>query len=168
MRAHRLSFLVYSKVSYAASTVKCCGSYMSASVPSDHGKFDPFRVLTEHAEHLNGIRRPKLFSKPFYEIMSGALVWRDERTAQTPVEAIWALRLIWAYRTSLMLNNPRTEWESLWNHAYAHFPAWVGFRPSRRAPTPKLLRIYRKGDVGLRKCLRDLERETPTGEQDSG
>lgn len=122
--------------------------------------FEPIRiVLAEHADHLNRIHWPRPFGKPFYELMSGAVVWRDETNAQTPGEVIGALRFIWGYRTSLMLDEPREELEELWRFGMSAFPRWVGFRPTRRTATPKLLRIYREGDVGLRKCLRDLERE---------
>src|SRR5688572_13853330 len=103
--------------------------------------FDPYRELAKYADHLNGIRRPRWFARPFYEIMSGALIWTDERTRQTPVEVVWALRFLWAYRTSLMLNEPREEIGEYWQFGVSTFPEWVGFRPERRIATPKLLRI---------------------------
>jgi hypothetical protein len=131
----------------------------AAMAADDDANFDPYRTLAEHAAHLNGVRRPGWFSKPFYELMSGALVWRDERRRDTPVHVVWALRAVWAYRTSLMLGAPREELAEFWQYGLKHFPQWVGFRPERREPTPELLETYRRGDVSLRKCLRDLERE---------
>jgi hypothetical protein len=121
--------------------------------------FDPYRWLTDYAAHLDGIRRRGLFASPFYDVMSGALVWTDEKNRRTPVEVVWALRCLWAYRTSLMLNKPRVDCEEFWSFGLERFPHWVGFRPRRRVPTPRLLRLYRRGDVGTRRCLRQLERE---------
>jgi hypothetical protein len=48
---------------------------MAADVDANFG---PLRELTDHAAHLNGSDRPNLLSQPVYELMSGALVWRDE------------------------------------------------------------------------------------------
>jgi hypothetical protein len=126
-------------------------------MPEDSCNFDPLRVLTEHAGYLNAIAVPDRTEPPFYELMSGALVWPDETRPDTPVEVIWALRSVFAYRTSVMLGEPRTELAKFWEHAISHFPKWVGFLPERRASDPELLAIYRRGSVGLRKCLRDME-----------
>jgi hypothetical protein len=126
----------------------------------DRDNFDPYRTLDEYADHLNGIHWPRS-GFPFYDVMSGGLVWTDETRRffrRTPTEVIWALRALWAYRTSLMLNEPREELAGFWQYGLARFPRWVGFRPQRRKPTPKLLEIYRRGDMSLRKCLRDLKR----------
>ena len=127
----------------------------------DQDNFDPYRTLNQYSEHLDRIRWAGS-ELPFYELMSGGLVWDDEirRDFQrTPSEVIGTLRFLWAYRTSLMLGQPREELAALWEYGLARFPRWVGFLPERRTPTQKLLEIYRRGDVSLRKCLRDLERE---------
>ena len=133
--------------------------------------FDPYRALVrEYADYLNGIRWRR-FGFPFYDIMSGAVVWTDETRhlfRRTPTDVIDVLRFLWAYRTSLMFGEPREELAEFWEYGLTHFPRWVGFRPQRRQPTPKLLRIYRKGDVSLRKCLRDLERDMDREEGDAG
>jgi hypothetical protein len=117
------------------------------------------RTLTKHAEHLNAIRQPASSPEIFFELMSGALVWSDETNPTTPTEVVWALRVIFAYRTSLMLNQPRAGFKPVWDQGLALFPKRIGFLPERRQPTPNLLAIYRRGDVSLRKCLRDMERE---------
>jgi hypothetical protein len=121
--------------------------------------------LARHAAHLNSLRRRRLFARPFYEIMSGALVWRDESHRDTPSELIDVLRCLWTYRTSVMLSEPREELAGVWRMAMQQCPHWVGFRAERGKPTPKMLRIYREGDVRLRKCLRDMERDM---EEESG
>jgi hypothetical protein len=131
----------------------------------DHDSFDPYRTLHAYADHLNRIRWPR-FWLPFFDMMSGALVWTDETryiVRRTPTEVIWALRALWAYRTSLMLDHPREELAEYWRFGLSRFPSWVGFRPARRRATPRLLRIYRRGEVSTRKCLRDLEREEADG-----
>lgn len=121
--------------------------------------FDLAKTLREYADHLNAINKPKWRAEVFYELMSGALIWSDERNKETPTEVIWALRFLFAYRTSLMLNEPREELKSKWDLGLELFPQWVGFRPERREPTPGLLEIYRRGYVGMKKCLRDMDRE---------
>src|SRR5258706_16482689 len=102
--------------------------------------FVPYRTLNEYSVYLNGIRGAR-FGLPIYDLMSGGLVWMDETRRsfrRTPTEVIWALRALWAYRTSLMLNEPREELAEFWRYGLAHFPRWVGFCPQRRKPTPKL------------------------------
>lgn len=121
-------------------------------------RFDSRRALAEHAAHLNRMHRPKLFARPGYELLSGALVWPDEFRRDTPTHVCRGLRPVWAYRTSLMLDAPRADLAEWWEFGLAHFPRWVGFRPERRRATPKLLELYRRERVGVQKCLRDLER----------
>jgi hypothetical protein len=128
-------------------------------VSDDSRSFDPVQTLAKHAEHLNAISSPGPRPKVSYEIMSGALIWSDETNSKTPGTVMEALRYVVAYRTSLMLGKPREVLKPIWEHALTLFPNWVGFRPERRQPTPELLRIYRRGDVSLRKCLRKIERE---------
>jgi len=121
-------------------------------------------VLDRHAERLNRRRWPWPFVPPFYDVMSGGLAWPDElQRLRHSSDVTDLLRCLWAYRTSLMLGKPHEDDAALaevWRMALQACPHWVGFRPNRRTPTPKLLRIYREGRVRMRKCLRDMERET--------
>lgn len=126
---------------------------------------DPMSALREHAHHLNSIRRPRLFRKVFYELMSGGLVWTDETHGSTPREVKNSLRIIFAYRTSLLLGEPRDEFKPYWDQSLELFPRWVGFRPERRTATPRLLETYRRGNVSLKKCLKDMERESDVGSE---
>jgi hypothetical protein len=143
--------------------------FASVNVVSDDDScFDPVQMLTDHAEHLNAICSPASWPKVFYDIMSGALIWSDETNSKTPVEVIWALRFIVAYRTSLMLNKPREELKPMWNLGLSLFPKWVGFRPERSQATSKLLQTYRRGDVSLRKCLRDVKLKMDTEDGGAG
>jgi hypothetical protein len=125
----------------------------------DRRHFDPVSTLTDYAGRLNSIRWPAWRPKVVYDMMSGALVWSDETDVNMPVEVIWALRPIVAYRTCLMLSRPRGELASMWELGLSLFPKWVGFRRGRRRAAPKLLQIYRSGEVGLKKCLREIEKE---------
>jgi hypothetical protein len=118
-------------------------------------KFDPSHVLNANAEHLNAINAPQASPTIFYDMLSGGLVWSDETDKSTPTKVIWALRPIFAYRTGLILDRPRDEFKGHWEHAMSLFPKWVGFQTERRQPTPELLAIFRRGEVELRKCLRD-------------
>lgn len=117
------------------------------------------QCLRMHAAHLDTISQCAKPEDVFYDLMSGALVWRDETEKTTPIQAVWALRTVVAYRTSLMLSDPRTEFREVWDTASNLFPNWVGFVPDRRRPSARLLEIYRRGDVNMRKCLRDRGRE---------
>lgn len=117
--------------------------------------FDPYQSLEEYASRIDGIRESDLSLKPFYDWMSGALVWRDETRPDTPTRLIWALRPVWAYRTSLMLGEPREELAQCWQFGLERFPNWVGFLPERREPRAELLEIYRKGKVKMLEALRE-------------
>ncbi|CAN0340419.1 unnamed protein product, partial [Ectocarpus sp. 4 AP-2014] len=120
---------------------------------SDGRDYDVLYQFEQYAVHLNALDTAGSCEDVFYEIMSGALIWKDETSQDTPVEVVWALRTLWAYRTSLMLDAPRTELTKYWDSALSLFPEWVGFSPERRKATPRLLHIHRQGSVSLKKCL---------------
>src|SRR5688572_11750893 len=110
---------------------------------------DLFLALDEYAEVLNRKTVPWGFFGPYFEPFSGGLAWPDEmpwppwRRRYGLMDAMRGLR---AYRTSLILGEPRAELEPLWRHGMEKFPRWVGFRESRRRPSKRLLRIHREGD----------------------
>jgi hypothetical protein len=127
---------------------------------SDDADDDPHLVLTRAAEHLDRIRRPRLLRWPFYDPLADAVVWTDEmRWLRMPGVVVSALRGVWCYRTSLMLGKPREDCAADWALGLEKFPNWVGFRPARRVATPRLLRIYRAGNLCVRKQIREWERE---------
>jgi len=140
----------------------------------DHKDLNSYmrEVLATHGPRLDRRRFPWLFAFAFYDEWSGGLAWTDELNwVRRNAEVSDLLRALWAYRTSLMLGKPHEDDAALaevWRMTQAQCPHWVGFRPGRRAPTPKLLRIYREGNVRVRKCLRDLKREfdaeSPSGD----
>ena len=122
------------------------------------------KLLKEHATYLNAIRWRGWRTTISYELLSGALIWSDEIREGMPRDLINALKILFAFRTSLMLGKPREEFRPAWDASLQLFSKWIGFRPERRAQTEKLLEIYRRGDVGHRKCLRDMEREWKAAE----
>lgn len=115
--------------------------------------------LSAHADHLNAIDAPDPGAKAFYDIMSGALVWSDETTPETPTAVVWALRRLLAYRTRAMLDSAEPD-NDFWTRCVAMFPNWIGFLPERRKQTPELLAEYRRGGVSLKRCLRKIEGES--------
>lgn len=117
------------------------------------------KALDQHATFLNTISRQHWWPRITYDMFSGGLVWSDEFRPGGPPDVISSLRFLWAYRTSLMQGEPRADFQPIWEHGLQLCPRWIGFRPDRRRPTPKLLKIYRRGEVTSRRCLRKLERD---------
>ena len=150
---------------------------MDLRVEYDDEPFDPYQWLPDYASHLNGIDQRRWFGVPFFDLLAGAVVWTDEtrqwpRRPRTPTEVSWALRHLWAYRTSLMLGRPREGLEEYWRFGLEHFPKWIGFHPKRRTTTRALLRIYRDGEVRTAKLIDEIEREIDStgdkGEEELG
>jgi hypothetical protein len=114
-------------------------------------------ILPAYARHLDNINTIDSNAKARYELLSGALIWPDETNRDTPVEVIWELRQLWAYRTWLIRNKAEPD-IPIWEKCVALFPNWIGFRPERRMATPELLAEYRRGAISTRWGLRQLER----------
>lgn len=95
--------------------------------------------------------------QPFYEIMSGALVWQDEIPWRVPMQIVWALRPVWAYRTGLILGESRPG-RDYWELCRTLFPWWVGFHRVRCRPNRQYVAVYRVGNIGLIRCLKEPER----------
>lgn len=112
--------------------------------------------LETHAAVLNAICEPDPTATPFYEIMSDALVWSDEKHPSLTSEIIFALRQLWHFRTRCILQNERIE-NKVVERCAALFPNWIGFLPERWIPTPAALAEYRRGDVSLRWCLHNID-----------
>lgn len=115
-------------------------------------------LLVEYAVLLNCIDTPDPNATVRYDTMSDALIWSDETTSQMPTELIWSLRIVFSFRTHLILGT-KIDDTTVWDHYNLIFPRWVGFSSDRRMSTPELLAVYRRGDVSSRWCLRRLERE---------
>lgn len=109
--------------------------------------------LETHAAVLNAICEPDPLATPCYEIMSGALVWTDEKHPSLTSDIIFSLRQLWNFRTRCILQDERPENDFV-ARCVILFPNWIGFLPERWIPTPAALAEYRRGDVSLRWCLR--------------
>jgi len=77
---------------------------------------------------------------PFYEMMSGALMWEDEK-GELPFSELGWFRAALAYRSSVVLGQPRMEFEPIWSALKRVAPNWPGFRPERCTPSPELVEI---------------------------
>ncbi|MCC9604238.1 hypothetical protein LOC67_27100, partial [Stieleria sp. JC731] len=116
-------------------------------------------ALEMHADHLNSLSTPDPDANIRYDILADALVWSDETVESTPNDLLDGLRQLRKYRTHVMLTDSEPD-SDVWLHCQSLFPDWVGFLPSRHKQTAELLSVYRRGDVSIRWCLRQLERES--------
>lgn len=101
---------------------------------------------------------------PFYELMSGAIIWTDERPPfETGTLELGSLRMIWNYRTSVFLGQPRMEYKELWETAFSLAPNWPGFATSRQTATPDIMDLISKGQEvdPLGDICDDNDLETP-------
>src|SRR4051794_4663127 len=116
------------------------------------------KALEDAGPRIREITRLDPASPVFFELLSGAVIWKDEQPSK--IKDIWALRVIWHYRTGLLLGEPPAKYEPLWRRARELFPEWVGFHPSRSEPSPELMELVRRlkksGDRELEKCERFL------------
>jgi len=109
--------------------------------------FDPNAAFRRIAKRLNAMK-PDPDSECFFELMSGGLIWTDEQPSWWPadmdMEELGSLRILWNYRTSLILEVPRAEFDAVWNFALELAPEWPGFLPERREPRDDLLALIPK------------------------
>jgi hypothetical protein len=106
--------------------------------------FEPLKAFRKIAKTLNAMKRDSN-AECFFECMSGGLVWTDECASwQVDSDGLGALRILWNYRTSLILENPRIEFEEVWNSALSLAPKWPGFLPEIREPRSELLALIPK------------------------
>lgn len=86
-------------------------------------------------------------SDPFYDMMSDALVWRDEvpLSAGSPptcdTDPLDVLRYVWHHRTRLILQQPSPYGET-WDRVKSLAPNWIGFGASRCTPCDALARRF--------------------------
>ncbi|MCB9852636.1 MAG: hypothetical protein H6819_06035 [Phycisphaerales bacterium] len=76
-----------------------------------------------------------------FEWLSGALVWSDEgmvlldEAAETTMLVCTVIKRLAAYRSSLILGEPRADLADVWNEVKKAAPNWPGFRPERQHPS---------------------------------
>jgi len=115
-------------------------------------------LLQKHAREINAMCRRGWFARPFYEYMSGGLIWTDETNVSG--EMLDALRLLFHCRTQLIMQSPQKEWAEYWAAAHKIAPNWVGFHANRCAPTEKLRKLVLAGEKRLEADLAQLDCDT--------
>lgn len=81
---------------------------------------------------------------PFFDHMSGAFIWSDEKVRGLDVNEMGCLRAIFRYRTSLIVRESDTRFQSLWAELKQKYPDWIGFDPARCSPNEDLVACYRE------------------------
>jgi hypothetical protein len=79
---------------------------------------------------------------PFYEAMSDGLIWTDEKIHDLSEAELGCLRCIFRVRTSMPMETPDLRFEVLWAEVLKKCPQWIGFTPSRIAPSETLKALY--------------------------
>ena len=117
----------------------------------------PPSLVTPNFEKCARCLNDLSFSKtalPIYEVMSGALMWEDEKP-EIPFSELGWFRAVLAYRTSIILGQPRREFESIWSALREIAPNWPGFRAERCTSTPELVEQF---GAQKKKSIRALDR----------
>ena len=104
--------------------------------------FDEIEKEYESIAMQMNIQRRSRFAYLQYHLLAVALFWTDEMPEGISETGEDALRFVLRYRTSLMLGNPQSEFESLWTAARRTFPHWVGFSTDRCEPSEQLKSRY--------------------------
>lgn len=90
-----------------------------------------------HARRLNDLTFSET-ARRSYEMMSGALMWDDEKP-NIPFSELGWFRAALAYRSSVILGQPRCEFGAIWSALRRIAPDWPGFRSERCTPSPELV-----------------------------
>ena len=111
--------------------------------PRDRGlmKLDDF--LDSLIPHLKVLQKDEN-GELFYELMSGAFIWNDEKMDGLNVNEIGCLRAIFRYRTSLVIQQHDERFALLWAALREKCPEWIGFAPERCSPNQNLAKRYQE------------------------
>jgi hypothetical protein len=87
----------------------------------------------------------------FYDLISGALVWRDEFPLVGDSDAIALVRYLLRFRTSVIIGQPDVQLEPYWQEAAKLCPDWPGFAADRisSALAPVYHALAHKGNAQL-------------------
>lgn len=101
--------------------------------------FDIDAILNEAAAAAAWMRTASFDPavKAQYDMLSDAVMWRDEFPAWREDRSTLVIRLLFRHRTCKMLG-VATRFDALWNEGIRLFPDWPGFRPERTARTAEL------------------------------
>lgn len=120
---------------------------------------DDIDVLRRHARRLNRRWWRWAVFGPTYHLLADALYWQDEVPLWScPFELSNTLRLLWHYRTGLIVGKAH-PYRELWELGKQLFPRWVGFHPSRCRPVRRYTILYRAARIATARCPDEWERE---------
>jgi hypothetical protein len=107
-------------------------------------------MLTNAATTIRGCRFDAQSSFR-YDLMSDSVIWEDEMPNPFMGDSL-ALRLLFRYRTSVLLGNPDVQLEGYWLHGKSLFPDWPGFTSDRSTPSQEILDFLKKVRAKKVKC----------------
>lgn len=85
------------------------------------------------------------------ELLSGAVHWYDERfmafAALSRRRGRNFAKHLFAYRTALLVGQPREELRFVWDAARAACPVWIGFRSERTTADPSYWPAWLKAEL---------------------
>ncbi|HEY5316070.1 MAG TPA: hypothetical protein VIK18_26315 [Pirellulales bacterium] len=82
-----------------------------------------------------------------YDMLAGALWWSDERPASGQIGNSDCLRVVFRYRTSVIIGEPESQYLPYWLAAENEFPKWPGFAVERCRPNEGLAALYRRSEA---------------------
>jgi hypothetical protein len=62
---------------------------------------------------------------PFFDCMSRAFIWSDEKLHGLSVDEMGCLRSLFRYRTNLIVQGDHRRFESLWADLKETYPDWI-------------------------------------------
>jgi hypothetical protein len=83
-------------------------------------------------------------AKPFYDMMSGAVVWAGEVVSGLTTGQLGCLRSLFRCRTNLILNEPDKKFDGIWEAFQEACPNWIGFLPERSGRDEQLVNMVRE------------------------
>jgi hypothetical protein len=81
----------------------------------------------------------------FYEAMSGALMWSDEKARGLTDHEMGCYRAILAIRTGIIIGKAELRFPKLWEEFQKSCPTWIGFDSSRCKTSEMLVEKYVQG-----------------------
>jgi hypothetical protein len=103
----------------------------SPQAPRDYLKIDWLPHFERLAPKMDRVRaRPN--AKRSYHLFADAIVWSDEYPdSPGRMSEFDCLKLLFRYRTTVLLGEPDLMLKPYWERALELFPNWAGFSPER-------------------------------------
>ncbi|HZZ73558.1 MAG TPA: hypothetical protein VFE24_14995 [Pirellulales bacterium] len=92
-----------------------------------------------------------------YNLVADGIAWSDEYPSGMAgrTKDFEVLKLLFRYRTTLLVGEPFEPFRQYWFRALELFPDWAGFAPKRLIPSDELIDFYK---TRKDRDLRHLER----------